>query len=102
MATVYQKIAEGVGKVAGVDLSFSDGVANVNLSEAQVGLAQNVIRNILKSPSKTGSKSTLNIKRSWDIIGIPLFETYGMALGLSLGGLVVLGMLVGYGLGKRK
>lgn len=102
MATIYQKIAEGVGKVAGVDLSFSDGVANVNLTDNQVALAQNVIRNILKSPSKPDAKPTLNIKRSWDIIGIPLFETYGGFLGGIVGGLLILGMLLGYALGKRK
>jgi hypothetical protein len=100
MATMLQRIAKGVGQAAGVDISFENGVANVNLNDSQVAAAQNVIRNILKSTDTSG-KSTLNVKRSWDIVGIPVLETYGMFIGLGFGSVVAIGMLLGYYLGKR-
>lgn len=100
MPSLLEKVAKGVGSVAGVDISFSDGIANVNLTDSQVLAAQSVVRSILKTANS--GKTTLNVKRSWEIVGIPVLETYGIPIGLGIALLVGGSIGLGYYMRGRK
>lgn len=101
MPGILQNLATTAAKVAGIDLSFENGVANVTLTDAQIAQAQNLIRGLLKSTDVTSGKSKFNVKGAWKIIGIPVMETYGFWI---IGGVTFLfvgGILVGTYVGRK-
>ena len=96
MSSIAENLATWAGKTAGVNIGFSDGALVLDLTPEQTARAQSFVRALL-APKKdaVSGKSKLNFQQTWEVVGLPVLETYGFYIAAGVGGLVAVGIVVG-------
>lgn len=96
MPSIAENLATWAGKTAGVNVGFQDGTLILDLTPEQTARAQSFVRAMIapKKDASTG-KSKLNFRQTWEVVGLPVLETYGFYIAGGVGALVALGVIVG-------